>query len=103
MLNVSSIAVWIPHASLDFPASKLRSFSWSSDGTLFSVTFESRVVLYDSSSVTTLSTISCSAISESVSSHFIGSRYLLIVSKQKLLLWDLIFQSGMWPDRPFTA
>jgi hypothetical protein len=30
-----------------------------------------------------------------VSSHFIGNRYLLIVSKQKLLLWDLILQSGM--------
>lgn len=95
MLNALSIAVWIPHASLDFPASKLRSFSWSSDGTLVSVTLDSRVVLYDSSSVTALNTISCSAIGDSVSSHFIGNRYLLIVSKQKLLLWDLILQSGM--------
>ena len=97
---MSSAAVWIPHASLDFPASKLRSFSWSSDGTLFSVTFESRVVLYDSSSVTALNTISCSAIGDSVSSHFIGSRYLLVVSKQKLLLWDLILQSGAYPESP---
>ncbi|KAJ3503820.1 hypothetical protein NMY22_g18118 [Coprinellus aureogranulatus] len=89
-------AVWIPHASLDFPTSRLRSFSWSIDGTLFSVTFDSRVVLYDSSSVTALNTISCSAIRDSLTSHFIGSRYLLIVGKKKLLLWDLILQSATW-------
>lgn len=97
MCNVSLIAhpaVWIPHASLDFPTSRLRSFSWSTDGTLFSVTFESRVVLYDSSSVAAVNTISCSAILDSLNSHFIGNRYLLITSKSKLLLWDLILQSG---------
>lgn len=89
-------SVWSPHASLDFPTSHLRSLNWSSDGTIFSLTFESRVVLYDSSSVTILNTISCSSIKNAVSSHFIGSRYLLIAGKTSLLLWDLILQTSSW-------
>ena len=75
------------------------------------MTFDSRVILYDSASITALNTISCSAIKNAQFSHFIGSRYLLIASKQVLLLWDLILQSSRsreFPvassaDRPFAA
>ncbi|PPQ99563.1 hypothetical protein CVT24_005351 [Panaeolus cyanescens] len=92
--------VWSSHATLQFRREIPRSATWSSDCSIFAISFQSHVVLYEprtGSVVQTITTPQCPSVA---SCTFVdrNNRYLLLVgsTKTQLVLWDLIDGAVAW-------
>ncbi|KAG2022933.1 TFIID and SAGA subunit, variant 2 [Coprinopsis cinerea AmutBmut pab1-1] len=91
--------LWLPHATLTFPPSHVKDLAWSPDGTIIAVVSVNQALLYDTS-FTVIDTLSTFEQKNTISVHFIGNRYLLVVGRRCLTTWDLISRSVPWTFIP---
>jgi len=81
---------------LKYRSEKPRSSEWSYDGSLLAVTYESCVVVYETSIYVVLQTVMSPECTDPRAVHFVGAggRNMLVSGESELVLWDIIEQNG---------
>ncbi|KXN88800.1 WD repeat-containing protein 75 [Leucoagaricus sp. SymC.cos] len=87
---------WVTRTTLKYHAEKPRSVSWSQDASLLAVSYESCVVMYETTVYAVLQTLASSECMAPRSVEFIGGRNLLVVGKTRLVLWDILTHTVCW-------
>lgn len=80
--------------TLEYHSEKPRFVSWSHDGSLLAVCFESCVVVYETSVYALLQVLTSSECTNPQSVYFIGGSNLLVQGGTKIVLWNILAHSS---------
>ncbi|KAI0031417.1 WD40-repeat-containing domain protein [Vararia minispora EC-137] len=95
----SSESFWVLRSTVAFRDEIPNHASWSPDGSLLAVSLGPFVAFYDPSSSCLVRVLAIRETCPMVTSaHFLGAggRYLAVVGKRDVVLWDLVVQRAQW-------
>ena len=95
LTNISLAVFWVSRSTFTFREEIPSHVAWSADGSLLAVSLGPYVVLYDPVTNALLQVLATPECNRVVAAYFLGdtSRYLAVVGKLDVALWDLITQT----------
>ncbi|KAH7927287.1 WD40 repeat-like protein [Leucogyrophana mollusca] len=92
---------WTNRSTFTFRQERPKHGTWSPDGSLLAVSFDSSVAMYDPFTNILQHSFCCSEVPVVSSSHFIGpsGHYLAVIGGPNIALWDVVTQSVRWRHR----